>query len=209
MGTCFAFVDILFILFSSMIIILKFAFIWLFMLKFGNPLSKNFFLFDGLHPWRLMHYFIHMIAYRAVLAIIVLLTDTVNLKLRVLILLVLQMLSLFFHMKRLYSNWLLFFQILAFWELNLAADVIIMTVSAFKDSQSPLLGIVTGGINIGLVVLFVITILLASIYKCKRINKCLKPKLSKLNPCLDAIEKTIDCNFTKPAPPVEAPQDPE
>jgi len=44
------FVDISFILFSTMIIILKCAFIWIFMLKFGKPLSKNFFLFDGLHP---------------------------------------------------------------------------------------------------------------------------------------------------------------
>jgi len=44
------FVDITFILFSSMIIIIKCALIWLFMLKFGKPLSKNCFLFDGLHP---------------------------------------------------------------------------------------------------------------------------------------------------------------
>jgi len=85
-----------------------------------------------------------------------------------------------------------------------------MTISTFKDSQSPVLGMVTGGINIGLVVLFVMTIILAAIYKCKRINKCLKPKFSKLNPCLDTIENAIDwkCLMSKPAPPSEPPQDP-
>jgi len=79
------FVDIIFILLSILLIIIKMALIWLFMLKYGKPSSKVFFLFDGILPSRVMYHCIHLLIYRAVLAIIVVLTDHVDLKIRLIL----------------------------------------------------------------------------------------------------------------------------
>jgi len=88
---------------------------------------------------------------------IVLVTDTLNLKVSVILLLLLQIGSAFFHIKRIYSSRLLYLQIFVFRELNLLANVLIMVISVFKDSEAPVLGMVTGGINMSMVALFALS----------------------------------------------------
>lgn len=76
-------------MFAGTLVIAKLAFILIIMFKWGKPSSSKFFLFDGINPRRVKLYFIDMIAYRVGLAAIVLITNFVNLKIRVLLLVIL------------------------------------------------------------------------------------------------------------------------
>lgn len=107
-------VDTTFILLSALMIASKIVLIWIFMLKFAKPSSSKFFLFDGIHPQRVKLYFTHLILYRLCLAVLVLLTNTVNLKARVILLMLLQLASLLWHVKKMYSTRLLYLQIFVF-----------------------------------------------------------------------------------------------
>lgn len=166
-GPLQSYVDFNFIVMTGIIVFIKFLLILIFMFKFGKPSSSKFFLFDGIHPQRVKLYFLHMIAYWVVLALIVFLTPLVNLKIRVLLLAALQLASLFLHVKRMYSTWLLYFQIFTFRELTLTFDVLIMVFSVFKNSWDPILGLLAGGVNIIMVFFFLVTQIVAAIYNLK------------------------------------------
>jgi len=79
-------IDIVFIVLANIMILLKITLILVFMCIFGKPTSWNFFLFDGINPARVKLYFIHFIAYWLFLAVLVLVSDFFNLKIRVILL---------------------------------------------------------------------------------------------------------------------------
>lgn len=73
-----AFIDILFIILAIYFISIKILLIWIILIRFGNPGSDKFFLFDGLHPSRVKLYFIHLVFYRLGLTLLVVLIDAVS-----------------------------------------------------------------------------------------------------------------------------------
>ncbi len=99
----------MFISCAVIIIVAKVVISWVFVIKFGKPSSKQFFIFEGIHSKRLIPFFIHYMLYRLGLAILVGVVganqhNSTNIKVCVLLLVGLQVFSTLFNLIKLYST---------------------------------------------------------------------------------------------------------
>lgn len=122
-------------------------------------------------------FFMHFLVSWVFCSLLVYLTAHLWTELLALLLFCFQLMCLFTHFFSFYKSWLLYFQVLLFWEFSLFIDTAILVYIAFSKSRSAKLSILISCLNISFALLFCLSAIISAI--SRRIYSFWKNKVSK------------------------------
>lgn len=130
--------NLTFLFISVILVLVKEYFLLLIVMKMQTPNNKFSYLSKGIKSRLLSQtfYYLHYMLVRAVLTVLVFISTGTNTLILLGINMSFQLIFTAFHLCKIFDNFLLYFQILIFWELNLLVISIVLFLLQFQSSPS-------------------------------------------------------------------------